>query len=218
MLVKRNKYSKLNDREWIELLLSTPTDERGVNYFFEIKCRDFLRYISSNILYSSDKREILGEFYEFISANDWHVLRLYKGRNEASLGSYLSQCAVRYFTATKNRDKAIIKIDIDSPDIIKELSLFTSEEEEDESLQPPVWKAFAKLNERDQTILRLIIIEDKSALEAADTIWPFVKSDNKDWRSLPSKRVQDTIAMLKRRALLALSLELKNIIKKEEID
>ncbi|MBO7279852.1 MAG: hypothetical protein J6V00_01680, partial [Bacteroidaceae bacterium] len=100
-------------------------------------------------------------------------------------------------------------ISMEHPDIIKELSLFTQDEETE---QPPVWEAFSKLNERDQLILRHIVIEGKSALEAADTIWPYVKSDNKDWRTLSPKRVQDTIAMLKKRALLSLSLELKKLL------
>lgn len=204
-----SKYARLSDNEWIELLMTFPPDERAHRYFFDVKCRVFLQYIASTIFGSNDVREIIGDFYQFLSQDDWHVLRLYKNRNSASLGSYLSRCAVHHFMAIKRREQASLGLSMEHPDIIKELSLFTEEEEREE---PPVWKAFAQLNERDRTILRLMVIEGKSALDAADSIWPYVKSDNKDWRTLPPKRVQDTIAMLKKRALLSLSLELKRYL------
>lgn len=204
-----SKYAQLDDNEWVELIMSIPPEERAHRYFFEVKCKPFLQYIASTIFGSNDTKEIIGEFYQFLSKNNWHVLQLYKKRNGASLGSYLSQCAVHHFLAIKRREQATLSISMDNPEIIKELSQFTQDEETE---QPPVWKAFARLNERDRIILRLIVIEEKSALEAADSIWPHVKSSNKDWRSLPPKRVQDTIAMLKKRALLSLSLELKKIL------
>lgn len=209
MSMRPGKYVQLSDNEWIELLMATPPEESAHRYFFEVKCRTFLQYIASTIFGSDDSREIIGDFYQFLSQDDWHVLRLYKKRNGASLGSYLSRCAVHHFMAIKKREQESRGISMEHPDIIKELSLFTQDEETE---QPPVWEAFSKLNERDQLILRHIVIEGKSALEAADTIWAYVKSDNKDWRTLSPKRVQDTIAMLKKRALLSLSLELKKLL------
>lgn len=203
-----SKYALLGDDEWIELLMAIPPEERAHRYFFEVKCRSFLQYIALSIFGSNDTRELIGDFYQFLSQDNWHVLRLYKKRNGASLGSYLSRCAVHHFIAIKKREQANLGLPLEHPDIVKELSQFTQEEETE---QPPVWEAFSKLNERDQLILRHIVIEGKSALEAADTIWPHVKSSNKDWRTIPPKRVQDTISMLKKRALLALSLELKTL-------
>ncbi len=201
-----NKYANVDDREWINILTATPKDEEAHQYFFYEKCNEFLNYISLAIFNSNRTGHILGRFYQFLSHNDWHVLRSYKGRNGASLASYLSRSAVHYFAAQKRREDAIIRVDIDQPTILQELSQFTIEEEED---MPPVWEAYEKLSLRDRTILRLLVIEEKSALEAADEIWPHVKSKHKDWRSLPAKRVQDTISMLKKRAILLLTLELK---------
>lgn len=202
---KKDKYAQISDSEWIDILMATPKDDDAHEYFFYQKCGAFLTYISLTIFDSNSIYAIVGSFYQFLSYNDWQVLRNYKGRNGATLCSYLSRSAINHFIDLKRREDAIIKVDIDQPTILQELSQFTVEEREE---MPPVWEAYENLCERDRTILRLLVIEEKSALEAADAIWPYVKSKNKDWRSLPTKRVQDTISMLKKRAVLALSLEL----------
>ena len=210
MLQKRVTYSNISDNEWIELLTACPPDERACGYFFNVKCRFFLRYIAQTIFDGDEPASLIGDFYQYLSHNNWHVLRLFSARNGASLGSYLSRCAINYFKAQKVSENKIRPLWIERPDIIAELNNFTQEEECD---TPPVWQAYKRLNKRDQDILRLLVINNKSALEAADEIWPQVKSSTKDWRLLPVKRVQDTIAMLKRRALLALALELRGATK-----
>ena len=72
-----------------------------------------------------------------------------------------------------------------------------------------VWQAFDKLKERDRLLLREMVINERSALDVADEIWRFVRSAERDWRKLPVKRVQDTISMMKRRALMNLLEQLK---------
>ncbi len=206
MRQSKSKYANIDDNQWIDILRATPKIDEAHRYFFCEKCKVFLKYISLTIFGSGSTYGILGSFYQFLSYDDWRVLRNYKGRNGASLCSYLSQSAIHHFTAMKRREDAIIRVDLDQLTILQELSQFTIEEKEE---TPPVWDAFEQLSERDRTILRLLVIEEKSALEAADEIWPYVRSKNKDWRSMPPKRVQDTIAMLKKRAILILSLELK---------
>ena len=131
MSMRPGKYVQLSDNEWIELLMATPPEESAHRYFFEVKCRTFLQYIASTIFGSDDSREIIGDFYQFLSQDDWHVLRLYKKRNGASLGSYLSRCAVHHFMAIKKREQESWGISMEHPDIIKELSLFTHDEETD---------------------------------------------------------------------------------------
>ena len=49
MVTNGENYSQLSDAELIERLTATPVDEKLHNYFFTKKCRQFLRYISSNI-------------------------------------------------------------------------------------------------------------------------------------------------------------------------
>lgn len=210
MTQKRVSYATLSDDEWIEILTTYPPDDKACNYFFNIKCRVFLRYIASTLFDGEEPASLVGDFYQYLSHDNWRVLRLFAARNGASLGSYLSRCALNYFKAQRTAEEKIRPLWIERPDIIAELNHFTQEEE---CSTPPVWQAYEKLSKRDRDILRLLVIEDKSAIEAADEIWPQVKSNTKDWRQLPTKRVQDTIAMLKKRALLALSLELQEAIK-----
>lgn len=206
MLQKKVCYTTLSDSEWIERLTAFPPDERACKYFFNIKCRIFLKYIANTIFGSDEPSSLLGDFYEYLSHDNWHVLKKFEARNGASLGSYLSRCAVNYFRAKKQAEDKTCHLQIERLDIITELNLFTQEEETE---MPPVWQAYKRLCKRDRDILRLLVIDGKSAIEAADTIWPQVKSATKDWRQLPAKRVQDTLSMLKKRALLALSLELR---------
>lgn len=209
MLIKHDKYALLDDKEWVEYLMTVPPIQEAHRYFFNVKCKAFLKYISITLFENENTENILGEFYEFLSKDNWKVLRLYSGRNGASLCNYLSHCTINYFMARKKEEDKKRPVSLEQPDIIAELGHFTQEKE---SAKPPVWHAFKRLNERDRKILRLLVIQNRSTLEAADEIWKYVKTENKDWRKLPSKRVQDTIAMLKRRALLALSLELRTMI------
>lgn len=207
MLIKQhNKYALLDDNEWAQYLMAVPPIQEAHKYFFNVKCRAFLRYISITLFGNSNTKDILGEFYEFLSKDNWKILRMYSGRNGASLCNYLSHCTINYFMARKKEEEKRRSVPLEQPDIIAELGHFTQEEENEEL---PVWQAFKRLNERDRKILRLLVIKGKSTLDAADEIWKYVKTENKEWRELPPKRVQDTIAMLKRRALLTLSLELK---------
>lgn len=199
------KYASFSGKEWVDALMKIPPDEAAHKYFIRVECKDFLRYISVVLFGNENIDHLLGEFFEFISKDNWHVLRLYARRHDASLRSYLSCCAMRYFIASKKVESRHRAISIDDAGIIAELNKFTKEEECD---QPPVWQSYERLCKRDRVVLRLLVIEGKSSLDAADEIWQYVKTDNKDWRSLPPKRVQDTIAMLKRRALLSLSMEL----------
>lgn len=206
MLVKLNNYAQLDDYELIKCIMATPRIQEAHNYFFNVKCTPILNYISAALFNNEGGNSILGEFYEFVSADNWKVLRMFSKRNGASLSSYLSRCTINYFLAKKKKEEKYKMESIDQLDIVKELDQFTQEEERK---MPPVWLAYDQLNKRDQAVLKLLVIEEKSALEVAEIIWQYVNSKNKDWKALPAKRVQDTIAMLKRRALLSLSIELQ---------
>ena len=65
---------------------------------------------------------------------------------------------------------------------------------------------------RDQVILRMLVIDGNSALEAAPVIWKYIKN-SKPLDQMEPKRVQCTIAMAKHRAQLALLNNLKQISK-----
>ena len=199
-------YANITDEEWTEKLIANPPIQPLHYYFFKVKCASFLNYIAINV-YNDCMESILGEFYEFISNNDWHVLRNYKKKNNASLSTYLSRCSLYYFMKKKRHDKEAAEFfSLDSEEVMEQLEMMTNENIE---LGTNVWKAFLKLNERDRKVLRGLVIEEKKSIDIADEIWPYVKSKEKNWRKLPVKRVQDTIAMMKRRALFGLVEEIR---------
>ncbi|MBQ3153570.1 MAG: sigma-70 family RNA polymerase sigma factor [Bacteroidaceae bacterium] len=199
-------YSTVSDNELIEYIIGKPINEEAHNYFFNTRCTRFLDYIATKIAGEECAEDILGEFYEFVSQDDWAILRKYRSDNNASLNTYLSTCAVHYFLKKKRIDGRLSTVSLDSQEITDQLELFASDEENNEL---PVWQAYEKLNERDRQLLQSLVLEEKSTLEAADEIWGYVRSSEKDWKKLPQKRVQNTISMMKHRALFMLMEELR---------
>ena len=205
-----DKYSQLSDLELIERLTATPVDEKLHNFFFTKKCKQFLRYISLNIYHCESEKQLWGEFYEFLSKDNWAVLRNWKNRNGATLYTYLAYCTTNYFIhkrliEKKEQEQFLVP---SSQITYEQLAGFTEDEEE---IRPyPVWEAFNMLSQRDQAILRALVIDGCSALEAAPVIWKYIKN-NKSLNEMEPKRVQCTIAMAKHRAQLALLNNLKQI-------
>lgn len=206
-------YSSLSDQELIEKLTATPVDEKLHSYFFTKKCRQFLRYISSNIYQCESENELWGEFYEFLSKDNWAVVRNWKNRNGATLYTYLAYCTTNHFIHKKMAEKKEQEqlLVPSSQNMYEQLAGFVEEEEEEINIYP-VREAFNMLNQRDQAILRTLVIDGSSALDAAPEIWKYIKN-NKPLEEMDPKRVQCTIAMAKHRAQLALLNNLKQISK-----
>ena len=120
----------------------------------------------------------------------------------ASLSTYLSRCTLYYFLKEKKKNEEANLYSLENKEILEQLNYLTTNEED--KMDTRVWTAFAKLCERDRKVLRRLIIEGRTTTEIADEIWPYVQGKEKDWRKLPTKRVQDTISMMNRRALFCL--------------
>ena len=87
-----------------------------------------------------------------------------------------------------------------SPEFIDYLNSMVAEEPETEH---QTWQAFNMLKERDQLVLRLMSIEARSAMQAAPEIWKYLNCEE-SYENLPAKKVQNTIATIKHRALVAM--------------
>ena len=71
-------------------------DHRTIKDFFFVRCKPMLIYIGQYFCqYKHTPEELIGEFYEFLSADDWHKLRIFK--YTCSLNSYVTIIASRYF-------------------------------------------------------------------------------------------------------------------------
>ena len=206
-----DKFSSLSDQELIERLTATPVDEQLHNYFFTRKCRQFLKYISLNICHCESEKQLWGEFYEFLSKDNWSVIRNWKNRNGATLYSYLAFCATNHFIHKRLAEKKEEQLFVTSSQTMYE-QMAEVADEEDEIQVYPIKEAFNMLNLRDQVILRMLVIDGNSALEAAPVIWKYIKN-SKPLEEMDPKRVQCTIAMAKHRAQLALLNNLKQISK-----
>lgn len=200
---KRKNFAEYTDQELINGLMALPVQEDLHLYFFSVSFRSVLSY-NAMAFKNWNPNELLGEFYEFVSKNNWYVLRKYKG--EGSLRGYLSVCFQRHINKLMGYWE--IPFDIVSLDYIndheEEYNLYAEPEEK----RMPIEQALMQLKERDRLVIREIFYNGKSALEAAEVLWIYVKSSEKDWRKLPAKTVQNTISSLKLRALAALQAQL----------
>ena len=98
----------MTDREIVKNLIDN--DQRTIRDFFFVRCRPMLIYIGQYYLkHKHSPEELIGEFYEFLSANDWHKLRIFQ--YSCTLNSYVTIIASRYFQ--HKRDKNTDSLDGD---------------------------------------------------------------------------------------------------------
>lgn len=208
-MLQERKYALMSDKELIDGLTAVPPNSRLHEYFFKEKCKHFLTYISTTLYNETDCSILIGELYEYLSNDNWKILKLWKGKNGCSLNSYLASCTMRYFTSKIKAEKKRSDHEVISgtPEIVEYLNHFTAEENADNQ---PVWEAYKMLKERDQVILRQLVIEEKEMILAAPAIWPYINTSKKIG-DLSQKQVQSTIAMAKHRALLALLNKLRDL-------
>ncbi len=203
------EYALLSDKELVERLTAIPPEVELQEYFVCERCKNFLKYIACTLYDSNDSTELLGELYEFLSKDNWNLLKSWKNKNGASLYSYIAHCSINHFTRKKVEEKKRNDREFipSTPEIFEQLNAFTDEEEQE---KVPVWEAFRMLRERDREVLRHLIIDDKKMLDAAPVIWGHLNSKYK-LEELPPKKVQSIIAMAKHRALLALVENVKKL-------
>ena len=211
MLKNLNNFSLLSDDELVQELVSDETREGLYIYFFKKKCKKMLEYLASSISHDTPD-SLLGEFYEYLSNDDWAVVRKWEKKNGATLTSYLSGCATNYFIGKQNKEKKrqVTEIALSTFDYLDyaEESNSGIDEQQDKQM---LWQAYDMLSERDRTILEQLVIEEKSALEAAPFVWKHINS-KQDYDALPAKRVQCTLSMAKNRAQAALLNNMQKII------
>lgn len=96
----------MTDRQVVDKLIIG--DHRTIKDFFFVRCKPMLIYIGQYFLQNKHTpEELIGEFYEFLSADDWHKLRIFKFT--CSLNSYVTIIASRYFQ--HKRDKELLPLD-----------------------------------------------------------------------------------------------------------
>ena len=207
-------------------------DKPTVYYFLGEFSIPFLDYIGGEIMklegcyingvlcfYST----ISSEYYEFIGAKfienkpTWHKVSLYKGiknkgEKEARLYTYINTITVRHFINVKRKlDKNKEKSLDDMPEsmsisILKEYDGFDEISlEEDDSKYKELEVAWEKLPERDQLILKYLVIEDRNPIEIFDEMIQYVETTIPP-EQYTRKQKQDAMSLMKRRAKLHLRM------------
>lgn len=192
----------MSDRELVKGLTAQPIDNKLHEYFFNVKCKSLLSYISTSVYNDDNTNTIIGEFYEYLSNDNWKVLRNWEGKNNCTLYSYLSKCSVRYFIARKNAENKRNEIET-CIDLQKDAELIEHPVTDDEKNRL-IRKAYKMLCERDRVIIRLLIIDGKDLMEAAPHIWRYINS-SQPYDELTQKQIQSTVSMAKHRAVLTLA-------------
>ena len=96
----------MQDKDFVIGLINN--DHRTIKEFFFVRCKPMLIYIGQYFCWNKQTpEELIGEFYEFLSADDWHKLRIFK--YTCSLNSYVTIIASRYFQ--HKRDKELLPLD-----------------------------------------------------------------------------------------------------------
>ena len=150
----------LSDREIIDHL--TKNDEEVIRWFFFERCRSTLTYIGQ---FYCPKRasaeELIGEFYLYLSRDDWHKLRIF--RFGASLLTYIAVIAARYFQQQRDTPTEPLPKDTthDTPSIAASDYVF---------FRRDVELIIGGMKPMDALILRRLLLEGQRARDVVDEV------------------------------------------------
>lgn len=207
-------------------------DDLSVNYFLSDFSMPFLEYIGREIMKMEGcyingtlcfYAGVSSEYYEFIGAKfidgkpTWHKVSLYeglknKGHKEARLYTYISTITVRHFIDVKKKINKNKEKNLDDMPESASISILKKYDgfdeiilEEDDTKHKELVTAWKKLPERDQLVLKYLVIEDRNPLEIFDEMIQYVET------TIPAeqytkKQKQDAMSLMKRRAKLHLRM------------
>jgi RNA polymerase sigma factor (sigma-70 family) len=123
-------FDSLSDKELVELLLAN--DQEAIEYVFFHRCNGMFAHIVYSVFQSLvTKEELITDFYFYLSENDWNRLRKFEFK--ASLNTWLTVIAIRFFKKIRISQTKLVAIDpqlivetkkneTDDYDVINEMS------------------------------------------------------------------------------------------------
>ena len=136
-------------------------DHRTIKDFFFVRCKPMLIYIGQYFCQQKHTpEELIGEFYEFLSADDWHKLRIFK--YTCSLNSYVTIIASRYFQ--HKRDKELLPLD---ENIAFDKNL-QDDRNNDAFFMEDLGKIIARLQPFDRFLVQRILIDGEKPGDILD--------------------------------------------------
>lgn len=149
----------MTDKEILEGLYKH--DTKAINEFFCVRCKPMLIYIGQYFCrYRQTPEELIGEFYEFLSADDWHKLRIFK--YTCSLNSYVTIIASRYFQ--HKRDKELLSLD-ENIALVKDLQ---DDRNEGTFFMEDLNKILKRLQPFDRFLVQRILIDGEKPGDILD--------------------------------------------------
>ncbi len=136
-------------------------DHRTIRDFFFVRCNAMLLYIGRYYCQDVQKPEdLIGEFYEFLSADDWHKLRIFN--YTCSLNSYVTIIASRYFQ--HKRDKELLPLD-ENIALVKNLQ---DDNNRDTFFMEDLDKIIRRLQPFDRFLVQRILIDGEKPGDILD--------------------------------------------------
>lgn len=149
----------MTDQRVVEKLING--DHRITKDFFFVRCKPMLIYIGQYFCqYKYTPEELIGEFYEFLSADDWHKLRIFK--YTCSLNSYVTIIASRYFQ--HKRDKELLSLD-ENIDFVKKIQ---DDGSEDTFFMEDFYKIIKEMQPFDRFLVQRILIDGEKPGDILD--------------------------------------------------
>lgn len=149
----------MTDQRVVEKLING--DHRIIKDFFFVRCKPMLIYIGQYFCqYKYTPEELIGEFYEFLSADDWHKLRIFK--YTCSLNSYVTIIASRYFQ--HKRDKELLSLD-ENIDFVKKIQ---DDGSDDTFFMEDFYKIIKEMQPFDRFLVQRILIDGEEPGDILD--------------------------------------------------
>lgn len=149
----------MTDQRVVEKLING--DHRIIKDFFFVRCKPMLIYIGQYFCqYKYTPEELIGEFYEFLSADNWHKLRIFK--YTCSLNSYVTIIASRYFQ--HKRDKELLSLD-ENIDFVKKIQ---DDGSEDAFFMEDFYKIIKEMQPFDRFLVQRILIDGEKPGDILD--------------------------------------------------
>ncbi len=221
--LKKNLLSRQPDAECEDTLVSlvtsadaTPSVKEARDFFVDGFSARFLDNIARNICHLAD---ILGEYYEFISADGgatptpYYKVSLYKRKNDSRLDTYVARITARHFTDAQKKHTRYLSSHTPFDSFRTEINAdddFSKDDVTDNS-----WFALLIADEdfsffsanNIETITKLNI----ALIEAFDELLPYM-SFKKPVETLTRKDRQDAVSRLNNRALDRLAKKINALL------
>lgn len=189
----------------------------AVDFYISELGKGIVEHISFSIMH----RDVFSDYYIFLSSpyteNNlpmWKKVVGYKGKNNCTLKTYTSNISCRHFCkiAQKEKKEALAHSSmLEYMDYESLLKCDTDPDDSESKMIRTMRSAFALLNERDKQVLKCLVIDKTSSLDAFYILGEYINprprnnmSSSEVKANLSTKQKQDAVSLLKGRALLKL--------------